>query len=171
MLQICPLCRKFHTSAKYTVCLEVYYTRSFLPEDNDASRRKLCEDHLLCVTITVAGQVTKLWLGKLYVRPHVQYVTLKSIDDVGMLLKLAWVIPSDESGLEHNLLDNPRYSEGWDVSVIGVWVWLFGYGPLLWIPERSVSHEDHGLMGGGAVAGHSNDLLRHLININLEKEN
>ena len=103
-------------------------------------------------------------------RPHVQYVTLKSVDDVGMLLKLTRIIPSDESGFEHYLLDDTRYSKGWDVGVVCVWVGLFGYGPLLWVPECSMGHENHGLVGGGTVTGHSNYLLRHLININLEKK-
>lgn len=93
-----------------------------IPEHNDASRWELCEDHFLCVAIAVAGQVTKLRLRKLYVCPNVQHMTLKSVDDIGMPLKLARIIPSDESGLEHNLLDDSRYSEGWDVGIVCVWV-------------------------------------------------
>ena len=91
------------------------------PEHNDTSWRKLSEHHFLCVAVTVTGEVAELRLGQLYVCPHVQHMTCKPIDDVCALLKLARIVPSDESGLQHNLLDNSRHCEGRDVGIVCVW--------------------------------------------------
>ena len=104
-------------------------------------------------------------------RPHVQHVALEPIDRILMLLKLARLIPSDESRFENDLLDDTWYSQRWDMGIVCMRLALSGYGPLLWVPEGSVGHQDHRLVGGGTVTGHGYYLLCHLINIDLgEKE-
>ena len=115
------------------------------------------------------SQLTKLRLSNLYVCPHVQHVTLKPVDDVGILLKLARIIPSDESCLEHDLLDDSGNGEGRDVGVVSVRLALCGYGPVLRVLEGGVGHQDHGLVRGGTVSGNGNYLLGHLIDVNLLK--
>jgi hypothetical protein len=53
------------------------------------------------------------------------------------------------------------------VGVVGARFALGGYRPLLGVPEGRVGHEDHRLVGGGTVTGHGNNLLSHLINVDL----
>ena len=103
-------------------------------------------------------------------RPQVQLVTLETIDDMRVLLKLARFIPSDESRFEDDLLDDPRNRERGNVSVVCLRSAFCWNGPVLGGPEGRVCHQDHGLVGGGAVASHRYNLLRHLINVNLKLE-
>ena len=162
-------CSLSHTHTHTLTLLPLPFPASLSPEHNNTSRRKLREHHFLSISVAVARQLTKLRLSKLYVRPHVQHVTLQPVDDASILLKLARFIPFDESSLEHDLLHNPGHSEGRDVGVVGVGLALCGNGPVLRVVEGSVSHQDHRLVGGGAVTGHGNYLLSHLVDVNLKE--
>ena len=65
-------------------------------------------------------------------------------------------------------LDPSLYTERRDVVVPGVWPVFGGCGPIGRRVEGSVSHEDIGTVGGGAVAGHCDNLLRYLVNVDLQ---
>ena len=111
--------------------------------------------------------MAELRLPQLNVRPHVQHMALQTVDHTGMPRKFSWLILSDESRFENDFLDDAGNGQRGYVGVVGAGLALGGNGPLLGMPEGRVGHEDHRLVGGGTVAGHGYDLLRHLVNVDL----
>ena len=67
-------------------------------------------------------------------------------------------------------MHEPRDGQGRNMVVVCVRPLFCGDCPRLWLTERSVRHQDDRLMGGGGMAGHSHDLLCHLVHIYLGGE-
>ena len=65
-------------------------------------------------------------------------------------------------------LDPSLYTERRDVVVPGVGPVFSGCGPIGRRVEGGVSHEDIGAVGGGTVTSHRHNLLRYLVNVDLQ---
>ena len=55
------------------------------------------------------------------------------------------------------------------MRIVSMGVFLGGNGPVIRVAEGCVRHENDGLVGGGTVPCHRNNLLCHLIHIDLER--